>query len=211
MKTFFSGLKSMLSIYRNTMPEAALKTNEQQIGPVKSGNGEVIMKTNKLLKCHPKRKVLRRVVNTGAVIDHAPPVQAAVRPKTTSEAGSPFRDWLADEDRRYSRLPSLFEVAAKENIGVRALYQRLHGEGILYRRRPNGRSEQGGNFGFLFIYAEYSRMDLFMTARSPNDECLQGPTTAATLKVTRRGQDLIRQLIKIPSAKVICRQLSKVK
>ena len=209
MKTFFSGLKNMLSIYRKTMQEQ--QTNEQQIGPTKSGNSERTMKTNKLFKCHPKRTVSRRVVNAGTAIDNAPPVQATARPKTTSEAGSPFRDLVADEDRRYSRLPSLFELAAKENISVRALYQRLHGEGILYRRRPNGRSEQGGNFGFLFIYAEYSRMDLFMTARSPNDECLQGPTTAATLKVTRRGQDLIRQLIKIPSAKVICRQLSKVK
>ena len=209
MKKFFNGFKNMLGIVsnRNNVPQAALKTESQHPGTIISGNGEEIEKIKTICKCNQECKVSPSFVHPGCASDNAHSFQAMERPRTDMEVGRYFRDRQTMEAQRYSSLPSFSDVAAEVKMSVRSLYQRLHGEGVLYRSRGNFRSERGGNFGYLYVYAAFSRMDLFMVERSLTDEDELRGSTAATLKVTSDGQILIRELAKIPSAKSICRRI----
>lgn len=213
MKKFIiNGLKDMFGIpyNRNNVPEAALKETEpQNPGTFAFGNSEEIVKMENLLKCHPDCRIQSGFVHSGFA-SNAESFQAMPQTKEDRKVWLDFRNMEAKAIRRYSKLPSFMDVAAEVNMTVRALYQRLHGEGVLFRRRGrNGESEKGGNFGNLFIYAGFSRKDLFMTKSALSEDEEDGGETAATLKVTEHGQRLIRELAKIPSAKAICSQLSQ--
>ncbi len=138
--------------------------------------------------------------------DHA--VQPPALPDDIAKA---LKLWQLKEYEKYEKLPSLSEFAKELNMTTLALYRRLHGERVLYHCRKKGESEKGDDISSIFVYSPFSRMRLFITRVPLDEEYFWNLTNSSTLRVTAKGQRLIRALAKIPSAKALCLQLSKVK
>jgi hypothetical protein len=126
--------------------------------------------------------------------------------------------------RRFNRkcvcaeLVSFSGLAAKLNISCRALYGILHREEILFRHsKINGESDKGGEFGYLYVYAKFGRLDLFVDTAASNagdDDDENGETyyrgaKASELMVTVKGQALITAIVnnRKPSALQMYRKL----
>jgi len=141
-------------------------------------------------------------------VDDAHAVQPAAPPDDIAKS---LKQWQLHEYEKYEKLPSLSDFAKELKMTTIALYRRLHGERVLYHRRKKNESETSDFLWSIFVYAPFSRMNLFITRIPLDEDYYWNLTNSETLKVTKKGQDLIRKLAKIPSAKALCLQLSKVK
>ena len=140
--------------------------------------------------------------------DAAHAVQPPVPPDDIAKS---LKQWQLHEYESYQELPSFGDFAKELNMTTLALYRRLHGERVLYHCRKKGESEAADFLWSLYVYAPFSRMNLFITRVPIDEEYYWNLSNSSTLKVTAKGQRLIRALAKIPSAKALCLQLSKVK
>lgn len=106
----------------------------------------------------------------------------------------------------YPYLPSLQTLAEELNMTVTGMYQRLHQEGILYRRHYSLIADDGHEDFVFFVYSDY-RNGLFEC----DNYMYEGPhgygATASCLKVTAAGWKFIKALMRRHSAMEVYRRL----